>query len=411
MSHYNLLICGGGLVGASLALALRPLNLKIALLEAAPFGAAEQPSFDERTTAISNGSRRIFEAIGVWPLIERAATPIKRIHVSDKGRFGFARIDAQEQGLPQLGFVVVNRIMGEALWRRLREENVEVIAPAQVMGLHLKNQLQMVEVAEGGSNSTRQELAAQLVIAADGARSAVREAAGIAVDTKDYEQTAIIANIATQRFHQHVAYERFTADGPLAVLPLADARVGIVWAVSSMLAQELLNLNDTAFTTRLQTAFGLRLGRFTKIGKRFSYPLTLTRAERHVAERMCVIGNAAQGLHPIAGQGFNLGLRDAACLAEVIADACHASNACDVGSAEVLQRYAAWRGEDRQRIVGFTDNLVALFAQDFAPIKALRDLGLLLFDLSPHAKDYLSQLSLGAAGRIPKLARGGALTE
>jgi 2-octaprenyl-6-methoxyphenol hydroxylase len=405
MQQHDILICGGGLVGASLALALSQLEFDVALAEAVPFGKIEQPSFDERTTAISNGTQRIFNALGVWPLIERFATPIKRIHVSEKGRFGFARIEASEQGLSQLGYVVVNRVMGEALWRRLQAAKTTIYAPARVTALELIGDRQAVTL------DSRESTSARLVIAADGARSVVREAVGVSAFTKDYRQTAVIANIACQKFHNHVAYERFTAEGPIAILPLTDARVGLVWVLATELANDILQLSDADFIERLQAAFGLRLGRFTQVGKRFSYPLSLTQSERHIADRLAIVGNAAQGLHPIAGQGFNLGLRDAACLAEVIADARHENSKVDPGSDEVLRRYAEWRGEDRKGIVKLTDGLVRLFSVNAAPIRTLRNAGMLLFDLSPQAKNYLAQLSLGAAGRIPRLARGGALVE
>jgi 2-octaprenyl-6-methoxyphenol hydroxylase len=405
MQQHDILICGGGLVGASLALALSQLEFDVALAEAVPFGKIEQPSFDERTTAISNGTQRIFNALGVWPLIERFATPIKRIHISEKGRFGFARIEASEQGLSQLGYVVVNRVMGEALWRRLQAAKTTIYAPARVTALELIGDRQAVTL------DSRESTSARLVIAADGARSVVREAVGVSAFTKDYRQTAVIANIACQKFHNHVAYERFTAEGPIAILPLTDARVGLVWVLATELANDILQLSDADFIERLQAAFGLRLGRFTQVGKRFSYPLSLTQSERHIADRLAIVGNAAQGLHPIAGQGFNLGLRDAACLAEVIADARHENSKVDPGSDEVLRRYAEWRGEDRKGIVKLTDGLVRLFSVNAAPIRTLRNAGMLLFDLSPQAKNYLAQLSLGAAGRIPRLARGGALVE
>jgi 2-octaprenyl-6-methoxyphenol hydroxylase len=406
MPQHDILICGGGLVGASLALALSQLDFDVALAEAVPFGTAEQPSFDERTTAISNGTQRIFNALGVWPLIERSATPIKRIHVSDKGRFGFSRINAQEQGLPQLGYVVVNRIMGQALWRRLGEEKIQLYAPARVTSVRLDGDYQLVNL-----DTQTQPINSRLVVAADGARSAVREAAGIGSSSQDYNQVAIIANVAAQKFHNHVAYERFTPEGPLALLPLTDARVGVVWVLAPDVAAQVLQLSEVDFIARLQSAFGLRLGRFTQVGTRASYPLALTQADTHVAERLAIIGNAAQGLHPIAGQGFNLGLRDAACLAEVLADARAEGASVDPGSNATLQRYASWRGEDRKGIVKFTDGLVRLFANGVGPIKTARDLGMLLFDLSPQAKDYLAQLSLGAAGRIPRLARGGTLRD
>jgi 2-octaprenyl-6-methoxyphenol hydroxylase len=194
-------------------------------------------------------------------------------------------------------------------------------------------------------------------------------------------------------------------------LPLTDGRIGLVWVLSTEIAAQVLQLNDGEFIGRLQAAFGFRLGRITQVGKRASYPLALTQADAYVADRLAIIGNAAQGLHPIAGQGFNLGLRDAASLVEVLADARRANAAPDPGNQEVLASYAEWRGQDRKGIVKLTDGLVRLFAQGVGPIKAARDLGMLLFDLSPHAKDYLAQLSLGSAGKIPRLARGGALRE
>lgn len=404
-------IVGGGLVGATLALMLAQLKLKVALLEAFPFGAAEQPSFDERTTALSNGSRRIFEALGVWPLLVKTATPIKRIHISDQGRFGFARLSAEEQGLQALGFVAVNRLMGAALWQRLQAERVQVIAPARVTGMEYRDAQCRLELQTG----TTRELSAKLIVAADGANSAVRAAAGIASASKDYGQTAIITNAVTQRFHDYVAYERFTPRGPIAVLPLTDARVGLIWTVNSATADEVLQLGDADFLARFQQEFGFRLGRFMRVGQRHAYPLSLTQAAAHIAPRLAVVGNAAQGLHPIAGQGLNLGLRDAASLAEVLADALSARpihfnpGDFDPGAASTLERYRDWRLQDSRRIIAFTDGLVRGFTQPLGIVKLARDVGLLAFDLLPPAKDALSQLSLGAAGKIPRLARGAPL--
>lgn len=405
----DIAIVGGGLVGASLALALAQLDLKVVLFEAHPFGTLGQPSFDERTTAISNGSRRIFEAIGVWSLIEHEATPIRRIHISDQGRFGFARIDASEQNLPALGFVLINRLIGAALWRRLDEAAVAVMAPARVHSIDVEAQHRVVRYRQN-DEAAESAIEAKLVIAADGAHSVVRESAGIGARTWDYQQVALVANIHTQKFHDHVAYERFTRSGPLAILPLSEARAGLIWTVAADVATQLMQLDDEAFLVRLQQEFGFRLGRITRVGVRQTYPLSLTRANEYIAERLAVVGNAAQALHPIAGQGFNLGLRDAASLAEVLADArAQAQSAFDAGDGLHLQRYREWRGSDRDRIVGFTDGLVRLFTQPFGPVKLLRDAGLLAFDLLPSAKDALSQLSLGAAGKVPRMARGAKL--
>lgn len=401
-------IAGGGLVGASLALALSRIDLKVALIEAQAWNSRHQPSFDDRTTALSNGSRRIFEGLDVWPLVERDATPIRRIHVSDRGRFAFARLDAAEQGLDALGFVLANRVMGAALWRRLRESGVILLAPARVRGMQLEGHRQRIECLADSDRPLHVE--ARLAVAADGAKSILRESAGVGAQTWDYAQQALVTNVYTQRFHDHVAYERFTPEGPIALLPMSEGRMGLIWTLAPAEAQALAQLSNDAFIARLQDAFGFRLGRFGKVGARQLYPLALTRAEEHTAERLAVVGNAAQSLHPIAGQGFNLGLRDAASLAEVLADARGDSGAeFDAGDGLLLERYAEWRAADRQRIVRFTDGLVRLFGQPFGPVKLLRDLGMIAFDLMPAAKDALSQLSLGAAGRVPRLARGARL--
>ncbi len=397
-------IAGGGLVGASLALALSQLRLRTALIEAVPYGASNQPSFDDRTTALSNGSRRVFEALGVWPLIEREATPIRRIHVSDQGRFGFARIDAQEQGLSALGYVVTNRVMGAALWRRLQEEAVRIVAPARVTGMTLSGARQRIDWAHEEETHV---LEARLAVAADGARSTLREAAGVGASTWSYDQVALVANVFTQRFHNHVAYERFTPSGPIALLPMTEGRLGLIWTFAPKEAEQVAQLSDEAFLARLQREFGFRLGRFTRVGARQVYPLALTRSDEHVAPRLAVVGNAAQSLHPIAGQGFNLGLRDAASLAEVLADGrVQQGEDFDPGDGVWLEHYREWREADRVNIVRFTDGLVRLFTQPFGPAKLVRDMGMLAFDLMPAAKDALSQLSLGAAGKVPRLAAG-----
>lgn len=405
---FDLAIAGGGLVGASLALALAPLALRIAIIEAVPPGGTEHPSFDERTTALANGSVRVFRSLGVWRHMEREATPIRRIHVSDQGRFGVARIDAAEQGLESLGCVVPNRVMGAALWEGLRTApGVQVIAPARVVATALVPGARTLRVERPGGDTL--ELRARLAVAADGTRSALREHAGIAAEHWEYSQTAIISTMTTQRFHDHTAYERFTPDGPIAVLPLADGRCGLVWTRRPEEAARLLALPDEAFLAELQAAFGFRLGRLLRVGARHSYDLALSRSERHVAERLAIVGNAAQGLHPIAGQGFNLGLRDAASLAEVLADAL-AEGVADVGEPAALVAYARWREEDRRRIVAFTDGLVRLFGTPLGLLRGLRSVGLLAFDSFPAAKSAMARLSVGAAGRIPRLARGVPLT-
>jgi 2-octaprenyl-6-methoxyphenol hydroxylase len=399
---FDIVIVGGGMVGASLAVALDGLALNIALIEAIPHDAAAQPSFDERTTALSNGSRRILETLGVWSAVAPSATPIARIHVSDQGRFGFARIAAAEQGLDALGFVVPNRALGSALWSRLSDRpGVRVFCPAEVVRVVSQPEVVELEVLEGGIATT---LRARLVVAADGAQSAVRAAFGIDATVHDYAQTAVITTVLTQRFHDYVAYERFTQEGPLALLPLADGRCTLVLTLSPSLADAALGWSDQEFLAEVQSRFGFRLGRFLKVGRRIPYPLSLTRASATSRGRCVIIGNAAQSLHPVAGMGFNLGLRDAASLAELVAERRDAGRG-DPGDAALLDEYDAWRAADRGGIIAFTDGLVRVFSSPLGAVQRLRNLGLLAFDILPPAKAALSRLSTGA-GRVPKLARG-----
>lgn len=403
---FDIAIVGGGMVGASLAVALGGLGARIALIEAVPHDSALQPSFDERTTALSNGSRRILETLGVWSAVSSAATPIARIHVSDRGHFGFARVDAAEQGLAAMGFVVPNRALGAALWPLLAADpGVRVFCPAHVVRVDATQGAVELRIAHSASESS---VSARLVVAADGVGSAVRAAFGVDSHVRDYAQTAVITTVLPQRFHDYVAYERFTESGPLALLPLADGRCTLVLTLRPAMATAALAWSDDEFLAEVQSRFGFRLGRFLKVGKRVPYPLALSLSARTSAGRCVIVGNAAQGLHPVAGMGFNLGLRDVASLAELIAER-RAAGISDDGDPQLLAQYDAWRAADRSGVIGFTDGLVRTFSNPLGAVQRLRNLGLLAFDLLPPAKAALSRLSTGAAGRVPKLARGVAL--
>jgi 2-octaprenyl-6-methoxyphenol hydroxylase len=393
-------VVGGGMVGASLAVALIGTGVRLLLVEAVPFGANAQPSFDERNTALGNASRRIFEGLGVWEMIASAAAPIRAIHVSDAGRFGSARLVAGEQGIDAFGYVVPNRSLGAALWGRLAAAaDVQLRVPGQVEGVAIEAGGVRFEVAAAGR---REAVTARLVVAADGAHSQIRSAAGIEAAVEDYQQVAVVANVACDTPPDGIAYERFTPAGPLAVLPLADGTLSVIWACRRDEAPRVLALDDAAWLGELQSRFGWRAGRFVRAGRRASYPLKLTRAASPVATRTVLIGNAAQALHPVAGQGFNLGLRDAAMLAEVIAG----SAGSDAGAPALLERFAAWRARDRSGVTRFTDGLVRLFGDQRFAVPLLRNLGLLLFDVTPPAKSALSRVSLGFGGPVPRLARG-----
>jgi 2-octaprenyl-6-methoxyphenol hydroxylase len=399
-TEIDVAIVGGGMVGASLAAALIGTGVRVLLIESSALASAAQPSFDERTTALGNASRRIYTALGLWEALAPEAGLIRSIHVSDAGRFGFARLEAAEQGIEAFGYVIANRVLGAALWRKLGEApELTLRVPAEVRELAVGTAGVHLSVMSGGTR--HEQFQARLVVAADGAHSQVRAAAGIGAETEDYEQVALVTNVATDQPHEDRAYERFTPQGPLAVLPLASGRLAVIWASAPHHAQRLQNLDDAAYLRELQSTFGWRAGRFTQVGRRGSYPLKLTRAAAPVGPRTVLIGNAAQALHPVAGQGFNLGLRDAAMLAEVIAQ-----QSGDVGSPEHLERFAEWRAQDRRGVVRFTDSLVRLFGDTRPGVPLLRNLGLLLFDLAPPAKNALARVSAGFAGPTPRLARG-----
>jgi len=402
---FDVAIVGGGMVGANLAVALAPLGLSVALIESVPFDSAANPSFDERTTALSNGSRRILETLGLWPSVAGAATPIRKIHISDQGHFGFARIDAAEQGLAALGFVLPNRVLGAALWSRIVAGGTGVRTFCPVEVLEVTPGEHAVDVEMRAADGVTANVQAKLIVAADGVNSVVRRALGVGAESRDYGQTAVITTVLPQRFHDHVAYERFTSTGPLALLPLSDGRCTLVLTLDTELASRALAWSDAEFLAETQSRFGFRLGRFLQVGRRAAYPLALTQSERTSARRCALVGNAAQALHPVAGMGFNLGLRDVACLAELIA-ANRTAGTDDPGDAGLLAEYDTWRASDRLAIIRFTDGLVRIFSTRLRFVRSLRNLGLLAFDLAPPAKDALSRLSTGAGGRIPKLARG-----
>lgn len=403
MKHYDVVIAGGGMIGSSLALALAPLGLRLAIVEAVPRVAESQPSFDDRSTALSRSTQRMFEAMGIWEKVVAAAAPITHIHVSDKGRFGFAHIDAEEQGVEALGHVVINRILGRVLQDSLETvDGLDILCPARIAAARCGPDSVSVTV-EADSGAT--ELSCDLLVAADGANSSVRDMVGIGAQQVSYEQVAVIGNLLPEMPMRNRAFERFTPQGPLALLPVAEGRAGFVWVVAERDAGRVLDLDDEAFLAELQQTFGNRVGTFSRVGKRASYPLSLSKAVRLTGSRVVLVGNAAHGLHPAAAQGFNLGLRDVAALADCVADA-----PGDPGAAELLARYAEWRRSDQKKLVRFTDGLVRLFGDSRPLVPALRDIGMLGFDLVPGVRSAFARHTMGLAGRLPRLSRGVPLT-
>lgn len=405
VENCDIVIAGGGLIGSALAIALAPLGLKVAVVEPFARGEAQHPSFDDRSTALSRSSRRMFEAMRLWPEIDAASTPIASIHVSDRGRFGFSHIEAAEQGVDALGHVVINRVLGDVLHRQAAAvRGLEWICPGRVTAVDTSSRGADVEVeTERGAR----KLSCRLLAAADGANSAVRGMLAIPASHVDYRQTAIIGNLLPEIAPANRAFERFTETGALALLPIADRRAAFVWILPTEEAAAVQSLPDAGVLDRLQASFGYRLGRFSRIGARAAYPLTLTRTSRLAAPRAVLVGNAAHGLHPVAAQGFNLGMRDVAALCDVIADACAESDGTGrIGDHDVLQRYADWRASDHRKVVWFTHGLVRLFGSRRRSLRAARNLGMLAFDLLPGVRGTFARHTMGLAGRLPRLARG-----
>lgn len=402
--HYDIVIAGGGMIGTSLALALAPLGLRVAVVEAVARQDAGQPSFDDRSTALSRSTQRMFEAMGLWGEVVAASTPIRSIHVSDKGRFGFSHIDAEEQGVEALGYVVINRILGNVLQSALADcENVDVHCPARIVDVQLDTDFATTVVAVDGGEVM---LGCSLLVAADGANSTVRDMMGISSIKTEYGQRAVIGNLLPERNIDYRAFERFTSQGPLALLPVADDRAGFIWTVAEDDAERVMALDDAAFLSELQDMFGYRLGTFSRVGRRASYPLTLSKAMRLTATRGVLVGNAAHGLHPVAAQGFNLGMRDVASLCDCIADHRADDVEADLGDEALLARYANWRQADQKKLVQFTDGLVRLFGSSRRPLRALRNVGMIGFDLVPGVRSLFAKHTMGLAGRLPRLSRG-----
>jgi len=409
MSHDNLeadvLIVGGGLAGSTLAYALAQTPLTTVLVEARDPSQLEQPSFDGRATALANGSQRILASLGLWDQVAVDAEPIRAIHISERGRFGVARIRAEEEGVAALGYTLENRILGGVLWQALDAvDGFRCLAPAVLSALTVRDDRVEAEVQ---TVQERLSIIAKVVVAADGANSPVRRKLAIAANEDCYEQQAVILNCATEIPHAGRAFERFTQDGPLAFLPLSAGRVAVVWTLPHEEADRVVTLDKEVFRRELQAAFGYRLGRILRSGSRTAYPLVRVRSEAVIGQRAVLVGSAAVNLHPVAGQGFNLALRDVASLAEIFTDQLHGQTlACDPGAADVLGRYRQWRERDQKKVAALTHGLVRLFGYGALPFAASRGIGLMAFDLLPGAKGALVKQTMGLSGRLSRLARG-----
>jgi 2-octaprenyl-6-methoxyphenol hydroxylase len=404
---HDVAIIGGGLVGASLACALAPLGLRVALVEAVAFRETSQPSYDDRTLALSASSCRILEGLGIWPRIADSATPIREIQVRELGRPGRVIMNPAELGLERFGNVIEARAFGAAMQQALPQlDSLDVFCPASVTALRAGDRYCTTEIeGEAGLAS----LQARLVVGADGAQSFVREAAAIAAEQHDYGQSAVICNITPEKEHEGRAFELFTPTGPLAVMPHVNGRCGLIWCVPGGEVDRLMAMPEVEFMDEANRRFGGHLGPWTRMGRRSSYPLRLVRAKEDIRPRTVILGNAAHAIHPIGAQGFNLGLRDVAVLAEVLADALRADPRADPGSFDLLQRYSEWRRPDQAGTIAYSDGLARIYANPSSVAAAARTAGLVAHALFPPLRRQLAVRAMGYRGRIPRLARGESL--
>lgn len=407
-----MVIIGGGLVGASLGVALGPADRKILLIESVAHQSAQQPSYDERTVALTYSAKRIYSAMGIWQEIEsRQAQPILDIHISNQGHFGQTHLSHKDAGTDALGYVVPTRVLGDVLWRQLKMDgNTEIACPARANNLHQRDNYCLVDICQG-KNTRRIKTA--LVVLADGGRSALARQINSAAISMDYAQSAVLSIVTTDRPHRGRAYERFTKEGPLALLPHStasagkiDQRFAAVWTTRQENLQTRIALSDDDFIAALQHCFGDRAGNFSHPSARKIYPLKRALLPEPGNNRIIVIGNAAHTVHPVAGQGFNLGLRDVAHLAELIFSHTPSGADSEFGNQSMINAYARSRKRDTEMVTCFTHSLVEIFSNDFKALGFARNLGLTTIEHFPPAKRFLLKRTMGLAGRQSRLEAG-----
>lgn len=399
MKDTDVLIVGGGMVGVTLALLLaREPGLDITLVETISFPPLEpdaplpyRPSFDARNTALSRRTVATYRELGLWDDMQQHATPIHEIHISERGHFGMSRLVAEEEKVESFGQVIENAWMGLVLLRALKRcANVTVRDGVTLTGIHQQATHVTAELKKGDETFV---LNAPLLVAADGATSPCRQMLGVNATTTPYDQVALVTTVATHLPHNHVAFERFTESGPMAVLPLPEDRRAVVWTLPAGTEQPLIDCSDEEFLAQLQAAFGKRAGRFVKTAKRFAYPLALTVAQTQAQPRAVILGNAAHTLHPVAGQGFNLCLRDCLALTDRIAQR-HREGG-DIGDFALLRDYENARIDDQHNVTSFSDRLVRGFSNNTPGLTLARNIGMVTFDLLPAAKQALARYAMG----------------
>jgi len=404
LKRVDVLISGGGMVGLPLGLALAQGGLKTVIADAAPPAKVLDPDFDGRVSALAYASVRMLGALGVWEGLAPNAQPIREILVTD-GKAGQAaspfslHFDSQEVGAEALGHIAENRHIRAALFKAVEgAANLELMAPAAVKSLTVEAGGAIVRLANG------EEISAHLVIAADGRESPLRAQMGVQIVGWSYPQTGIVATVEHERPHNGVAYEHFLPSGPFAILPMTGNRSSLVWTEAKTKAPGLLALDEAGFNAELARRFGAHLGATKSAGPRWSYPLSFHLARDFVRPRFALAGDCAHGIHPIAGQGLNLGLKDAAALAEVLLDAARLGR--DIGALDTLKRYERWRRFDSFVLAASTDAMNRLFSNDIAPLRHLRDLGLGIVDSIGPARRFFMRHAGGDIGKLPKLMKG-----
>ena len=392
-------IAGGGLVGLSLGVALARAGLDVVVMDGEDPERTRAAAFDGRVCSIAFGSKRVLDGIGVWDAMAAEAEPILEIRVTDQNAPLFLHYDHRDVGDNPLGWIVENRVTRIALLDVAAAcPNLRHLAPVSVLELTPAGERIEAKLADG------RVVSARLAVAADGRRSRLRQAAGIKTVDWSYDQNGIVCTVAHERPHRGIAQERFLPAGPFAILPMTRGRASIVWTEKSADAARLMALPDDGFLAELEARFGDYLGALDFAGPRWSYPLGLTHANHYAAPRLALAGDAAHAIHPLAGQGFNLGVRDVAVLAELIVD--RARLGLDIGAPDLLAHYERWRRFDTMSLIAVTDGLNRLFSNDIAALRLARDLGLAAVNRMPRLKRLFMRHAMGAVGELPRLARG-----
>lgn len=396
------IIVGGGMVGGTLAHSLATIGLDVAVIDRGDPQSWLDDRFDGRASAIALASQRYLDAIGLWPAMAEHACAIEDIRVSEAKQPFFLHYDHRELGDEPFGYMVENRHIRLALYDGLKDcPNVTVHAPVTIEKISRENESATVGLENGTT------IQAPLLIAADGRRSRLRAEAGIRVTQWQYEQTGIVCTVQHEKPHNNIAHEHFLPVGPFAILPLLNNRASLVWVENQELAPAIMKLSEEDFLVELKKRFGDFLGDVNVVGPRWSFPLSLQHAHDYVGHRLAIIGDAAHGMHPIAGQGLNLGWRDGAALTEVIHDA--RLLGLDYGMETVLEKYERWRRFDNTLMLGMTDGLNRLFSNNLQPLKLIRDAGLAIVNQIPPLKKIFMGSAMGLAGDVPKLMRGESL--